>query len=259
MHKMNGTTKKRLYVIGTGPGKPSGMTGEALSALEESDVIAGYPVYLELLPEKLKEKDKIATGMTQELERCRLALEAADSGKTVSMVCSGDAGVYGMAGPVLSLAEQYPEVEVDVLPGVTAATAGAAVLGAPLMHDFAVISMSDRLTPMEQIERRLRLAAEGDFVIVIYNPESRGRAGYLRKACDILLEVLPEDRPAGYVRQIGREGESVWLGSLKELREQTVDMFTTVYIGNSTTGIRDGKMITERGYLKKPGSTPEAK
>ncbi|MCR4837432.1 MAG: precorrin-3B C(17)-methyltransferase [Eubacterium sp.] len=246
---MGSERKKILYVVGIGPGKTSGMTGEALAALRESDVIAGYPVYLELLPEEIRGKEQIATGMTREMERCRLALQAAAAGRTVSLVCSGDAGVYGMAGPVLSLAGEYPEVEISVIPGVTAATAGASVLGAPLMHDFAVISMSDRLTPFEVIEKRLRLAAESDFVIVLYNPESRGRAGYLKKACDILLEKLPPDRAAGYVRQIGREGETAWVGHLSELREQAVDMFTTVYIGNSTTYISGARMVTERGYV----------
>ncbi|MBR0146573.1 MAG: precorrin-3B C(17)-methyltransferase [Eubacterium sp.] len=239
---------KILYVAGIGPGKQEGMTKETLEALSKSDVIAGYPVYLSLLPEELRDKERIETGMTREVERCRLALEAADSGKTVSLVCSGDAGIYGMAGPVLSLAKDFPEVEVRILPGVTAASAGAAVLGAPLMHDFAVISMSDRLTPFPLIGKRLRLAAEADLVIVLYNPESKGRAGYLKKACDILLEILPPDRAAGYVRQIGREGQQAWTGTLGELREETADMFTTVFIGNSTTHISGGRMITERGY-----------
>ena len=245
---MTDAKKKLLYVIGIGPGKTEGMTREAYAALQESSVLAGYPVYLSLLPEELRGKEEITTGMTQELERCRLALEAADSGKTVSLVCSGDAGVYGMAGPVLSLAEDYPEVEVRILPGVTAASAGAAVLGAPLMHDFTVISMSDRLTPMDLIRKRLRLAAEADMVIVLYNPESVSRAGYLRMACDILLESLPSERAVGYVRKIGREGQASWTGTLGELREETVDMFTTVFIGNSTTCIRNGRMITDRGY-----------
>ncbi len=243
--------RKELNVIGIGPGKPEGMTLEAKAALDESSVIVGYPVYLSLLPAEYNTKEKIATGMTKEMERCRIALETADQGKTVSLVCSGDAGVYGMAGPVLSLADTFPEVNIRILPGVTAATAGAAVLGAPLMHDFAVISMSDRLTPFEKIRKRLLLAAEADFVMVLYNPESKGREGYLRKACDILSEVVPENRPAAYVRCIGREEEEAWTGTLSELREKQVDMFTTVFIGNSTTRCQNGRLITERGYQRK--------
>ena len=156
-----------------------------------------------------------------------------------------------MAGLVLSLREDYPEVKVRVIPGVTAALSGAALLGAPLIHDFSLISLSDRLTPWDKIEERLKKAAEGDFVIVLYNPESKGRAGYLSRACGILLNILPEDRASAYVRSIGREGEEVWTGTLKELSEKTVDMFTTVFIGNSTTKqVRDA-LVTERGYLLK--------
>ena len=241
--------EKKLYVVGIGPGKPEGMTIEAMQALSESEVIAGYPVYLKLLPEKFSGKKQIATGMTKEVERCRMALNEADQGKTVALVCSGDPGVYGMAGLVLSLREDYPEVKVRVIPGVTAALSGAALLGAPLIHDFSLISLSDRLTPWEKIEERLKKAAEGDFVIVLYNPESKGRAGYLSRACGILLNILPEDRASAYVRSIGREGEEVWTGTLNELSENTVDMFTTVFIGNSTTRKVGGSLVTERGYL----------
>ena len=241
--------EKKLYVVGIGPGKPEGMTIEAMQALSESEVIAGYPVYLKLLPEKFSGKKQIATGMTKEVERCRMALKEADQGKTVALVCSGDPGVYGMAGLVLSLREDYPEVKVRVIPGVTAALSGAALLGAPLIHDFSLISLSDRLTPWEKIEERLKKAAEGDFVIVLYNPESKGRAGYLSRACGILLNILPEDRASAYVRSIGREGEEVWTGTLNELSEKTVDMFTTVFIGNSTTRKMGDSLVTERGYL----------
>ncbi len=178
-----------------------------------------------------------------------MALKEADQGKTVALVCSGDPGVYGMAGLVLSLREDYPEVKVRVIPGVTAALSGAALLGAPLIHDFSLISLSDRLTPWDKIEERLKKAAEGDFVIVLYNPESKGRAGYLSRACGILLNILPEDRASAYVRSIGREGEEVWTGTLKELSEKTVDMFTTVFIGNSTTRKMGDSLVTERGYL----------
>ncbi len=240
--------RKILYVIGIGPGSPEVMTGEAAAALRESDLIVGYPLYLSLLGPEYDEKEKLSTGMTAEVERCQMALSEADKGRTVSLICSGDPGVYGMAGLVLSLKEGYPGVKVSIIPGVTAATAGAALLGAPLMHDFAVISLSDRLTPWEKIEKSLRAAAEADLVIVIYNPESKGRAGYLKRACDILLDILPPERAAGTAERIGREGEKAWTGTLAELSERQADMFTTVYIGNSTTLIRDGRMITDRGY-----------
>ena len=249
--------EKKLYIVGIGPGKPEGMTLEAKRILEESDVLAGYPVYLELIPTELRTerngmpKQEIRSGMTKETERCRLALAAAAEGHIVSLVCSGDPGVYGMAGLALSLRQEYPEVEIRVIPGVTAALSGAALLGAPLIHDFAVISLSDRLTPWEKIEARLLHAAEADFVIVLYNPESKGRSGYLAKACTLLMTKLSPDRPAALVRKIGREGEEVWTGTLEELKEQPADMFTTVFVGNSTTVLQDSRMITDRGYTKK--------
>ena len=214
--------RKLVYVVGIGPGDPGEMTGEALNALRESSLIAGYPLYLSLLAPEFDTREKISTGMTAEAERCRMALSEADRGRTVALVCSGDPGVYGMAGLVLSLQKDYPEVEVRIIPGVTAATAGAALLGAPLMHDFAVISLSDRLTPWEKIEKRLRAAAEADLVIVLYNPESRGRAGYLKKACGILLSVLPEDRICGIAKNIRREEESTQILTNEELEAMLV-------------------------------------
>ncbi|MBR3537677.1 MAG: precorrin-3B C(17)-methyltransferase [Eubacterium sp.] len=237
-----------LYVVGIGPGHPAGMTEEARRVIEDCEVIAGYPLYLSLLDTDLSRKTVIKTGMTGEEERCRRALQSAAEGKKTALVCSGDPGVYGMAGLVLAMQEEVPGVTVRVIPGVTAATAGAALLGAPLMHDFAVISLSDRLTPWEKIEKRLLLAAEADLVIVLYNPESKSRSGYLQNACSILLTVLPQDRPAATARYIAREGEEVWTGTVKELMSRKGDMFTTVYIGNSTTILKKGKMITRRGY-----------
>ena len=186
--------------------------------------------------------------MKKESERCVLALQEAASGEDVAFVCSGDAGVYGMAGLVYEVAKDYPGVEIEIIPGITAACSGAAVLGAPLIHDFVLISLSDLLTPWEKIEKRLKCAAEGDFGIVLYNPSSHKRADYLQKACDILLKTLPEDRLCGTVRSIGREGETAKLYTLKELRDTAVDMFTTVFIGNSETREINGKMVTPRGY-----------
>ena len=240
--------RKLLYVVGIGPGKPEGMTKEAKAALDDSELLVGYPLYLSLLGTEYDKKEKKSTGMTAEMERCRMALSEADSGRTVALICSGDPGIYGMAGPVLSLSGAYPEVKIRIIPGVTAATGGAALLGAPLMHDFAVISLSDRLTPWDKIEKRLRAAAEADLVIVLYNPESKGRSGYLKKACGILLDILPPERAAGTAERVGREGETCWTGTLAGLSERQADMFTTVYIGNSTTEIKEGRMITDRGY-----------
>ena len=186
--------------------------------------------------------------MTRELERCRWALETADAGRTVAMLCSGDAGIYGMAGPVLELSAAFPEVAIEILPGITAAVSGAAVLGAPLMNDFCVISLSDRLTSWETISRRLRCAAEGDFSLCLYNPASRTRKTHLRRACDILLEHRAPDTVCGWVRNIGREGQEKKLMTLEELREETVDMFTTVFVGCEATRLINGRMVTLRGY-----------
>ena len=186
--------------------------------------------------------------MTREIERCRKALEFAQSGREVAMVCSGDAGVYGMAGPLYELLPEYPGAEIEVVPGVTAALSGAAVLGAPLTHDFCVVSLSDLMTPWPLIEKRLRCAAEGDFAIAIYNPSSRKRADYLQKACDILLEVRPADTVCGWVENIGREGETSRVLTLGELREEKLNMFTTVFVGNSATKNILGAMVTPRGY-----------
>ena len=240
--------KNVIYVIGMGPGKEEMMTAQALSALEEADVIVGYTVYLELLGERFAEKEKISTPMKQEEKRCRICFEQAAAGKQVAFVCSGDAGIYGMASLMYEIGKEYPETELQIIPGITAAISGAAVLGAPLNHDFCVISLSDLLTPWEKIEKRLRCAAEGDFAMAIYNPSSKKRHDYLQKACDILLDILEETRPCGYVENIGREGTRAVTCTLKELREKQVNMFTTVFIGNSTAEIISGKLVTKRGY-----------
>lgn len=224
------------------------MTGQAVRTLEESDVIVGYPVYLDLLGERFREKERLSTPMRQEVERCRMAYEKAMEGKTVSLICSGDAGVYGLASLMYELSPEYPGCELVIVPGITAANSGAALLGAPLNHDYCVISLSDLLTPWEQIRRRLLAAVDGDFAIALYNPSSRKRADYLQKACDILLERAEGDRACGYVENIGREGTRVTVCTLKELRERQVNMFTTVFIGNSQSVLQDGKLVTKRGY-----------
>lgn len=240
--------KHKIYVVGMGPGEEGQMTGRALRILEECDTIVGYTVYLELLGERFAGKELLQTPMRQEVERCHLCFEKAREGKKTAMICSGDAGVYGMASLMYEIGAEYPDCEVLVVPGITAANSGAAALGAPLNHDFCVISLSDLLTPWELIEKRLRAAAMGDFAIAIYNPSSRKRADYLKRACDILAEQVEETRACGYVENIGREGERVVTCTLKELREANVNMFTTVFIGNSQTKIMDNRLITPRGY-----------
>ena len=237
-----------VYVVGLGPGGAQYLTAQAQTALQAADVLCGYTVYIDLVRPLYPDKEVYATGMTREIDRCRWALETAKGGKTVALVCSGDSGIYGMAALVYELRGENSEPEVEVVPGLTAACSGGAVLGAPLTHDFAVISLSDRLTPWETIENRLRCAAEGNFAIAIYNPASHGRPDHLKRACDILLRVLPEERLCGIVRNIGREGQSSRILTLGELQAADVDMFCTVFVGNSSTKVVNGALITPRGY-----------
>ncbi len=238
----------KIYVVGIGPGEYEQMTGKAIRAMQESDVIIGYTVYVDLVKEYFGEKEFMTTPMKKEVERCVLAFEEAQKGKTVSMICSGDAGVYGMAGLMYEVGIKYPDVELEIVSGVTAATGGAAVLGAPLIHDFCLISLSDLLTPWEKIEARLLGASQADFVICLYNPSSKKRHDYLQKACDLMMQYKSPDTICGTVTQIGREGELSKVMTLKELRDTQVDMFTTVFIGNSQTREINGKMVTPRGY-----------
>ena len=237
----------KLYVVGIGPGDPEEMTLRAAKALEASEVIAGYGVYVDLVKPLYPDKEYLVTPMRQEAERCRLAIESALSGRTTAMISSGDAGVYGMAGLVYELAEGR-DVAVEVVPGVTAALSGAAVLGAPLGHDFAVVSLSDLLTPWEKIESRLALAAQADLCLAIYNPASHRRADYLQRACEILMRRVEPERPCGAVRNIAREGQEMKLMTLKELADYPADMFTTVFVGNSQTKVINGRLVTPRGY-----------
>ena len=238
-----------VYVVGLGPGNARFLTAQAQAALQAADVLCGYTVYIDLVRPLYPDKEVYTTGMTKEIDRCRWALETAQNGKTVALVCSGDAGVYGMASPLLELAQSYPAVTVEIVPGLTAALSGGAVLGAPLAHDFCVISLSDRLTPWAVIEKRLACAAAGDFSIALYNPSSRGRADYLQKAVHILLaNGKGPQTVCGIVRSIGRAGETARLLPLAELENTPVDMFTTVFIGNAATRVLGGKMVTPRGY-----------
>ncbi len=238
----------RLIVVGIGPGEYEQMTVKAAQALADCDVIVGYTVYVDLVREHFAGKEFLTTPMRKETQRCELAFEEAAKGKTVAMICSGDAGVYGMSGLIYEVGERFPDVEVEVIPGVTAALSGGAVLGAPLMHDFAVISLSDLLTPWEKIEKRLEAAAEADFSVCLYNPSSKKRADYLQKACDIMLRHRSPDTVCGTVAMIGRGGQEAKIYTLAELRDVQVDMFTTVFIGNSQTKRIGDKMVTPRGY-----------
>lgn len=238
----------KVYVVGIGPGEYEQMTIKAAKALEESSVIVGYTVYVDLIEEHFKGKEFLTTPMKKEVDRCVLAFEEAAKGKTVSLICSGDSGIYGMAELILEVGQDFKDVEVEVIPGITAASSGASVLGAPLIHDFSVISLSDLLTPWEKIEQRLECAAKADFVICLYNPSSKKRHDYLQKACDLVLKYASKETVCGIVKNIGREGECAEVMTLEQLRDTQVDMFTTVFIGNSQTKVINNKMVTPRGY-----------
>lgn len=242
--------KHKIYLVGMGPGREDMMTGEALAALEQADVIVGYTVYIQLLGERFAKKKLLSTPMRQETERCELCFREAEQGQQVALVCSGDAGIYGLASLMYEMGREHPETELVMIPGITAACSGAAVLGAPLNHDFCVISLSDLLTPWEKIECRLRAAAAGDFAIALYNPSSHRRKDYLARACDILLAEIEPERACGYVENIGREGTRAVTCTLRELRDREVNMFTTVFIGNSESEIMGDKLITKRGYRR---------
>lgn len=242
---------KKLYVVGLGAGDEKYRTMEANRALEQSQVLVGYPVYLDLIPEFHQGREILSSGMTQEVERCHMALEQAQQGKTLALVCSGDSTVYGMAGLIYQLAHNYPEVEIEIVSGVTAALTGGSLLGAPLSGDFVVLSLSDLLTPLDVMHKRIEAAAMGDFVTVIYNPSSKKRGDYLQKACEIFLKYQKPETICGTVQHIGRKGENSQLYTLEKLQNVSVDMFTTVFIGNSQTVEISGKMVTSRGYEKK--------
>ena len=240
---------KKLYVVGFGPGSMNGYTIEALNALESSELIYGYKTYIDLVKKNFPGREYIVSGMHEEKNRCKEALEKANEDHTVSIVSSGDAGVYGMASLILEMAKDYPEAEINVVAGVTAALSGAARLGSPLGHDFVVISLSDLLTPWEVIEKRLKAAAVGDFVTVLYNPGSHSRTDALEKACEIMLENgRDKDTVCGIIKNIDREGQERHIMTLEKLKDYEADMLTTVFIGSSTTKLIGEKMVTPRGY-----------
>ncbi len=236
-----------LYVVGFGSGSRGCMTLDAQQAITQSDLIIGYTTYTNIIQRFFPDKTCLSTGMRQETERVRMALEKAQR-QNVALVCSGDPELYGMAGLAYQLQTEYPDTEIEVVAGVSAAFSGGAILGSPLTHDFAVISLSDLLTPADVIEKRLRGAAIADFVIVLYNPASKHRPDHLKRACSVILENRSPETVCGYVRNIGREGQCSRILSLAELRNTKLDMFTTVFIGNSETVEISGKMVTPRGY-----------
>ena len=241
---------KRIDVVGFGPGGYEYMTVQAIAAMKAADVLVGYTTYIDLIKDIFPDKNFLNTPMTREAERCRIALEEAKKGKQVALISSGDSGKYGMAGIMLQIVQASGEdIPVRIIPGVTAASTGASMLGAPLMNDFAIISLSDLMVPLTQIMLRVKCAAEGDFVICLYNPKSRKRKDYLEKAADIIMTYRKPETPVGIVRRAGRENSSCEVTTLKELKNAEVDMFTIVIIGNSMTYVRDGKIITPRGYV----------
>ena len=227
------------------------MTPRARQAIVGADVVAGYDTYLDLIRDLLTNQEIIGTGMMQEVDRCQAAVDAARSGKRVAVVSSGDPGVYGMAGLVLELAGKYPlsqRPEVKVIPGISAVGAAAAILGAPLMHDFAVISLSDLLTPWEVIVKRVEMAAAGDFVIAIYNPKSAKRVSQIETVREIALKHRAGATPVGIVHHASRCKEDSVLSTLADFTQEHIDMFSLVIIGNSQTYVQDGRMVTPRGY-----------
>lgn len=236
-----------LYVVGFGSGSRENMTIEAERIILESDIIVGYTVYTDILKKYFPDKEYYSTGMRQERERVIYALENARE-KTVALVCSGDSSVYGMAGLTLELSVNYPDVDIEIIPGVTSALSGGALLGSPLGHDFTVISLSDLLTPWDKIIKRIEYASISDCAIVIYNPSSKKRADYLSRACNMIMMYRNPDTVCGIVRNIGREGQESRILTLSELKDTSVDMFTTVFIGNSETKVINGRMVTPRGY-----------
>lgn len=237
-----------LNVVGIGPGAIEHMTILAYNTLKNSDVIVGYTGYTALIEDEFSDKEIISTGMGSEEERCRIALDTANSGKVVSLICSGDSVIYGMAGLVYELKDDYENVEINVVPGVTAAVSGSALIGAGIGNDFAVISLSNYLIEKESTYKRLRMCAEADLVMVFYNPSSKARKECLNDACKFLLQHIDGKRVCAVARNIGRADENYTVTTLERLLNIETDMFSTVFIGSSMTENIDGHFVTRRGY-----------
>ncbi|AKP32335.1 precorrin-3B C(17)-methyltransferase [Yersinia aleksiciae] len=238
-----------LTVIGIGPGSESMMTQDAIAAIQEAEIIVGYKTYTHLVKSMTQDKQVIKTGMCKEIERCQAAIDLALAGHKVALISSGDAGIYGMAGLVLELVtQQQLELEVRLVAGITASIAAASLLGAPLMHDFCHISLSDLMTPWAVIEKRIIAAAQADFVICFYNPRSRGREGHLARAFELMQPWKKSTTPVGVVKAAGRKKQEKWITTLGEMDFEPVDMTSLVIVGNQATYCRNGLMITPRGY-----------
>ncbi len=239
----------KLYVVGFGPGGYEHMTAKAIDVIKKADVITGYTTYVNILKEYFPDRYYIATPMMQEVRRCEMAVEEAQKDQTVAMVSSGDSGIYGMAGIIYQVAdEKGADIEIETVPGVRAASAAASVLGAPLMHDFAVISLSDLMTPLDLIMKRVDCAGQGDLIVCLYNPKSKKRTGYVEQAADILMKYRRAETPVGIVRNAGRKDEAACITTLAELKDAQIDMFSVVIIGNSQTYVKNARIITPRGY-----------
>ncbi len=241
--------KGKLHVVGFGPGGKEHMTFKAAEAIQNADVVTGYTTYVNLMKPIFPDKVYKATGMMKEVERCRMAIEDAMTGMDVAMISSGDSGIYGMAGIIYELADDMgADIDIDVVPGITAASTAASILGAPLMHDLAIISLSDLMTPLDLIMKRVDCAGQGDMIVCLYNPKSKTRTEYLDRAREILLKYRKPETPVGIVRNAGRSDEKSIVTTLGELDKADVDMFSIVIIGNSQTYVSKGRMITPRGY-----------
>jgi len=242
---MNG----KIYVVGIGPGNAEYMCPRAMEAMETSDIIIGFKTYIDLVRPYISHKRLVSSGMKKEVERCAEVLELSRQGHVVSLISSGDAGIYGMAGIMIEVIDQAQcEVDIEIVPGISAATAAASLLGAPLMNDFVTISLSDLMTPWEIITRRIHAACQGDFVICVYNPRSNSRVTQLDEAARIMLEYKQPGTPVGIVKHAMREQQEVIITDLARLAEHDIDMFTVLVIGNSQTTVMNNKMVTRRGY-----------
>ncbi|MEN8189874.1 MAG: precorrin-3B C(17)-methyltransferase [Thermodesulfobacteriota bacterium] len=238
-----------ISVVGTGPGSRDHITQAAVQAIENADCIIGYKTYLDLVPDLLEGKEVLASSMMQEVDRCRKGVELAEAGKKIALISGGDPGIYAMAGLVFEIAvENNSRVQIEVIPGIAAINGCAARLGAPLMHDFAAVSLSDLLTPWELIEKRLDAAGAADFVLAIYNPKSKKRTEHIKRAREILLTHRAGSTPVGIVTGATRDNEVVTVTTLDKMLDAEINMQSTVIIGNSTTFIWNNKMITPRGY-----------
>lgn len=237
----------KLRVIGIGPGSIENMSLRALKAIEDSDVIVGYNKYIDMIKVLVEGKELYSTGMRGEEDRCKEALSLSRD-KNVALISTGDAGIYGMAGLILELRD---DEDVEIIPGITASSAAGSVVGAPLMHDNCNISLSDLMTPYEEIKKRVKLAAEGDFIISLYNPKSKGRPEYLRECMDIIKEFRKDSTPVAVIKHALREGQSYRLFTIKDFDPEIVDMMSIVIVGNSKSYYKDNKFITPRGYENK--------